>query len=123
MLTFHAAMHAEGEPAYIRPMTQPPANTRELTEFVINSWRIDELAGFAAARRGYGNDGYGVTYPEDLDPGDEPMTPGTVEIYGAYGEAFSFTIAETAYLAILADTLRRAGRSDEAETVAALPKP
>ncbi len=90
---------------------------------VIRCWRIRELAECAAARRGYGNDGYGVTHPEDLDPGDEPMAPGTVEIYGAYGEAFSFAIAETTYLAILADALRRAGHTEDAKTVAALPKP
>ena len=104
-------MHVEGEPAYSPPMSQPPANDRELTEFVINCWRIEELARFAAARHGYGKDGFGVTYPEDLDPGEEPMAPGTVEVYGAYGEAFSFVIPEVTYLAILADTLRRAGRA------------
>jgi hypothetical protein len=102
---------------------QPPDNARELVEFVIRCWRIEELAGFAVARCGYGNDGFGVTYPGDLDPGDEPMAPGTVEIYGGYGDAFSFVIPEATYRAILADTLRRAGRSADADTVTALDGP
>jgi hypothetical protein len=48
------------------------------------------------------------------------MEPGTVEIYGGYGEAFSFVMIEAAYHAILADVLRAAGRPEEANTVAAL---
>lgn len=94
-----------------------PENERKLIEDTIMWWRLEELAGFALARHGYGNDGFGVTYPADLDPDEEPMLPNTVEVYGDFGAAYSIVVPETTYLGVLADVLRRNGRGAEAETI------
>lgn len=73
-------------------------------EGVIRCWRIGESAEFALARHGFGNSDveHGVTYPEDLDPTDEPIPAGSVEIYGGWGEVFSAVLAEATYLDVLA---------------------
>jgi hypothetical protein len=102
---------------------QSPEDARRLVEDVIRCWRIEELAGFALARRGYGSGiGYGVIYPADLDPGDPPMPPDTVEIYGGYGEMFELVVPEVTYLAVLAEVLRRNGLTRDADAVADLSR-
>jgi hypothetical protein len=105
-------------------MSSPsPEDTHRLIEDVIRCWRIEELAGFALARHGYGSGiGYGVTYPADLDPGDPPMPPDTVEIYGGDGAMFELVIAEATYLAVLAEVLRRNGLTRDAVAVADLSR-
>jgi hypothetical protein len=92
-----------------------------MVEDVVRCWSsLEELASFAMARRGYGQTdvGYGVTYKQDLDPGDAPLPEGCVEIYGGFGKAFEAVIPETIYLDILASILRRNGLLEAADGVA-----
>jgi len=94
---------------------------RAMVEDVIKCWsNLEELASFGMARHGYGQTdvGYGVTYKEDLDPGDALLPEGCVEIYGGFGKEFEVVIPETTYLDILADVLRRNGLDEATDGVA-----
>ena len=89
---------------------------------VIRCGHLVQLAELAAARRGFGNSdvGFGVIYPDDLDPDErerEPIRDGCVRVYGDWGKAFEFDVAERAYLAVLAKALRENGMTKEAERV------
>ncbi len=89
-------------------------------------WRLSDLAGFAVERHGFGDSdgGFGVTYPGDLDEHDRVVegariAEGFVEVYGHWGRPLGYrlVIAESLYLAVLADVLADAGLIAEAERV------
>ncbi|WP_347905537.1 hypothetical protein [Pseudomonas purpurea] len=87
---------------------------------------IDQLAGFARERSGWGDSdgGFGVIYPEDLDEYQREVEKlcipdGQVEVYGFWGppNGYQFLAMERFYLEILASMLESLGQRDSAQEV------
>jgi hypothetical protein len=95
---------------------------------VIRFWRsLEELATFALKRHGFGNSdvGFGVTYPDDLDPDErmrDPIPDGCVCIYEGWGPPLGLElfVPEIEYLDTLAEELVSNGLSEAAADVRAL---
>lgn len=90
---------------------------------------IDQLAGFARERSGWGDSdgGFGVIYPKDLDEYQREVEKlcipeGQVEVYGFWGppNGYQFLAREAFYLEILAAMLESQGQRDTAREVRGL---
>jgi hypothetical protein len=97
----------------------------------IRHWRDKPaLAGFAAARQGFGDSdgGFGITYPSDLDEHDRDVEgvkipDGHVLAYGFGGDAvggYEVLVPEPLYCQVLAEVLDCIGLCREAGEVRSL---
>lgn len=91
---------------------------------VIMGWsQLSELAEFAERGHGYGFDGGGVRYPEDLDEYERvvegiQIPDGFLLVYG-YGQD-DVLVPKTTYLRVLRDVLANAGLAGEDAKVSVL---
>ncbi len=77
---------------------------KEAVNQAIDSWPLPvKLARFALKRHGFG-----ITYPKDLDDGEEKIPEGFIEVYGFWGkpDGYEILVSETEYLNELAARLK-----------------
>ena len=107
-------------------MTNPPSgsNLTDLCREIIQGWsQLSDLAAFSERGHGYGSDGGGIRYPEDLDEHERlveaiHIPEGFLRVY-SYGQD-DVLVPQSIYLRTLVDVLANAGLAGDMAKVQAL---